>query len=192
MNSTNKKTITYDVKKTSRGMKEGYDNEYEIIRIPEKHRYKFAGDYIIKVYGNDTLIAEYNQICIPKDYLLYFLNYNFEPNHIPVLETAKFIVTGTDDYLNKLSDVLLDHIKVDLSIDKIKVDPEEYKVEYYEIIPGELHINLDVHKVGTYQIHMYYNRSEIKIVNINKTLPFLHLSKVHAMQIIILILIFQQ
>ena len=171
LDSEKKYTVVYDVNKTGNGMEEECDNEYEIIIIEEKHKYKYAGDYKIKVYGNDQLIADYDQVCLPNDYALFFLDYTFDPDHIPVSETAKFTVTGTDEYLNKLTTPLLDSIIVDFSIDGIKVPEEEYSLEKYEIIPGELNFNLDVHKAGKYQLHMYYKGDEVQTVNNGEPLP---------------------
>ena len=175
MDSEKQFTIKYEVNKTSGGMEEECNNEYQIIIDEEKHKYKYAGNYIIKVYGNDELIAQYNQICIAKDYVLFFLDYEFDPNYIPVYETARFTITGTDEYLNKIENApLIDDITIDLSLNGDIVNKGEYEKEKYEIIPGELHYNLDVHKAGKYQLLMYYKGNEVKVVNIDEPLPILN------------------
>ena len=174
LNSNKQSKIIYVVKKISGVMEEECNNEYQIIII-EEEKYKYAGNYIIKVYGNDELIAQYNQVCIAKDYVLFFLDYEFDPNHISVYETTRFTITGTDEYLNKIENFpLIDDITIDLSLNGVMVNKEEYEKEKYEIILGELHYNLDVHKAGKYQLHMYYKENEVKVVNIDLPLPILN------------------
>ena len=173
MDTLKQSTVKYSVKKTLGNSEEECHNEYKIIIIEEVHKYKYAGNYVIKVFGDDKLIDQFKQLCIPKDYELFFIDYNFDPNHISVLETASFTITGTDEYLNKVSDPLLNDISIDLSLEGVKVNEEEYSIEKYEIIPGELHYNLEVYKIGKYQLHMYFKENEILRVNDNEPLPIL-------------------
>ena len=175
MDSEKQSTVTYDVNKTGGGMEEECNNEYEIIIDEEKHKYKYAGNYVIKVYSNDELIAHYDQVCIAKDYVLFFLDCEFDPNYIPVYETARFTITGTDEYFNKIENApLIDDITIDLSINGVMVNKDQYEKEKYEVIPGELHYSLDVHKAGKYQLHMYYKGNEVTVVNIDEPLPILN------------------
>ena len=61
LNSTKLFNKTYNVKKIDHPEKE-CNNEYQIITT-EADIYKYAGNYIIRVTGNDTLIAKYDQVC---------------------------------------------------------------------------------------------------------------------------------
>lgn len=64
------KSVDYSVYKTMRGMEEECNNEYEII---EKDKYQYAGNYIIEIYANDQLIDRFEQVCLPQNYSLFFL-----------------------------------------------------------------------------------------------------------------------
>ena len=127
VNSVNQLTIKYSIEKMSGDTEVECNNEYKII-IEEKHKYKYAGNYIIKVYGGSVLISQYNQLCIPNDYNLFFLDYEFDPNHISVLETNLFIITATDEYLNKKDEPLIDSISIDLSREGVKINEKNILV----------------------------------------------------------------
>ena len=173
LNSKNQFTKTYKVKKTGDKKDLECNNEYQIITT-EKDIYKFAGDYIIKVNGEGikrTLIAQYNQLCLPLGYSLFFLEYDFDPNHISVIDTFSFKVTGTDLYGNKVSQSLYNNITIELRKKGVIYNISENEIDKYEINSGELNYELNIHKIGEYQLHMYYNEEEIKTVNNGQSLP---------------------
>ena len=173
LNSKNQFTKTYKVKKTEDKKDLECNNEYQII-TSEKDIYKFAGDYIIKVNGEGikkTLIAQYNQLCLPLGYSLFFLEYDFDPNHISVIDTFSFKVTGTDLYGNKVSQPLYNNITIELRKNGVIYNISENETDKYEINSGELNYELNIHKIGQYQLHMYYNGEEIKTVNNGQSLP---------------------
>ena len=52
------------------------------------------------------------------------------------------------------------------------LNKEEYQNEKFEVISGELYYNLDVHKAGKYQLHMYYKGNEIQMLILMKHYQF--------------------
>ena len=177
LNSKNQFTKTYKVNKTKN--KEGLEcnNEYKII-TNKNDVYKFSGEYIIKVNEErikETLIAQYNQLCLPLGYSLFFLEYDFDPDHISVLDTFSFKITGTDLYGNKVSDPLFNNVTIELKENRVTYNISENQIDKYEINSGELNYELNIHKVGDYQLHIYYNEEEIKTVNNGQSLPIFRL-----------------
>ena len=146
------------------------DNEYKIITT-EDDAYKYAGNYKIKVYGGDDLIGDFDQVCLPLDYSSFYLDYDFDPDHIPVLESAPMLVTGRDKYGNVLTDPLIDDITIGLSKDGKNFTDFEY--DKLEIKGGQLNLDLKVREAGTYQLHMYYKGEEVETVNDGQPLPLL-------------------
>ena len=171
INSNYQITKTYYVSKTNNPELQ-CKNEYNIITT-EDDIYKYAGDYLIKVKANGKLISQNNQICLPLGYSLFYLEYEFDPQHISVKDTIKFKITGTDLYGNKISDPLYDDITIGLTYDG-KVF-EEYEADKFEITSGELNYALDIHKAGAYQLHLYYRKEEVNTVNNGELLPILNI-----------------
>ena len=170
LDSDKKFTKQYSVRKNGKNELYECDNEYEIITTAQD-KYIYAGNYIIKVYANSKQIAQYNQVCLPLGYSLFYLQYTFDPDHIPVTDTAKFTITGTDMYGNELNDALSNDLEIELSLDGKIVDSSEYEKDKYEGKFGKLDFELDVHKAGSYQLHMYYKGEEITTVNDGQPLP---------------------
>jgi hypothetical protein len=162
-------TRKYDVKRVRHINETGKcDNEYTIITTDDDI-YKYAGNYDIKVYGGDKEIGHYNQVCLPLGYSSFYLDYDFDPDHISVLDSAPMLVTGADKYGNRLTDPLIDDITISLSKDGENFTEMEY--DKLEVKGGELNLDLKVRKAGTYQLHMYYKGDEVKTVNDGQPLP---------------------
>ena len=161
-------TKTYSVERIRHINDSECDNEYKII-TKEEDIYKYAGNYIIRVYGGGKLIAQYNQVCIPLGYSLFLLEYDFNPDRISVLDSAPFVISGTDKYGNILTDPLYDDITISLSINGENFT--KYETDKYEIKSGELNYDLEVHVAGSYQLHMYYKGVEVNTVNNGDSLP---------------------
>ena len=53
-------------------------NEYYII-TSENDIYKYPGDNLIKVRANRIILDQYNQVCLPLGYSLFYLEYEFYP-----------------------------------------------------------------------------------------------------------------
>ena len=174
LNSKNQFTKIYKVNKTED--KEGLEcnNEYKII-TNKNDIYKYAGDYIIKVNWEENreskLIAQFYQMCLPLGYSLFFLEYDFDPNHISVVDTFSFKITGTDLYGNKVSDPLYNNITIELKENGVVYNISENEIHKYEIDSGELYYELNIHKTGDYKLHMYYNGEEINTINNGQPLP---------------------
>ena len=177
LNSENQFTKTYKVNKTKDKEDLECNNEYQIIAT-ENDIYKFAGEYIIKVNGEGnkrTLLAQYYQLCLPLGYSLFFLEYDFDPNHISVLDTFSFKITGADLYGNKVSDPLFKNIYIELKENGVIYKLSGNEVDKYEINSGELNYELNIHKAGDYQLHIFYKEEEIKTVNNGQPLPIFRL-----------------
>ena len=168
--SPNLFTKVYQVEKTKKEANGECNNEYKIITT-DADIYKYAGDYLIQVYGNNLLIGQNNQVCIPLGYSLFNLEYDFDPEHISVTDMVKFKITGTDKYGNKLTDPLLNDLTIELTDDTNSYNETDLEADKYEIKSGELNYELEIHKAGTYQMHMYYNGTEITVVNGDEPLP---------------------
>jgi len=163
---------TYDVVRTDKTTEYGCKNEYKIVTT-DADIYTMSGDYLIKVFGGDGQIAQYNQVCLPLDYSKFYLEkrYDFDYDHIPVSDTPQFRITGTDKYGNKVGNPLIDDITIKYTKDGVEFDPSNYEEETYEGTPGVLDYDLTNHHEGTYQMHMYYKGEEIKTVNDGESLP---------------------
>jgi len=134
-------------------------------------KYKYAGNYIIKVYGNGNLIARYNQVCSPLGYSLngFLLDYTFDPNKISILDKVSFTITGTDMYGNKVTDPLIDDLEIYFTKDESKTIFESQKTE---VIQGTLdYYDVAIHVVGHHQLHMTYKGKEVLTVNNGEKLP---------------------
>jgi len=162
----------YDVVRTDKTTEYGCKNEYKIVTT-DADIYTMSGDYLIKGFGGDNQIAQYNQVCLPLDYSKFYLEkrYDFDYDHIPVSDTPQFRITGTDKYGNKVGNPLIDDITIKYTKDGVEFDPSNYEEETYEGTPGVLDYDLTNHHEGTYQMHMYYKGEEIKTVNDGESLP---------------------
>ena len=160
---------TYYVKKTNASPSSSCDNEYTIITTVED-KYKYAGNYLIKVYGNNKIIAQYNQVCSAGDYALigFKLQYSFDPNKISILDSVSFTITGTDEYGNKVEDPLYDDIEIYFEQDGNKTSFESKKVEK---VAGTLEYEVAIRKVGPHQLHILYKKDELPSVNGGEKLP---------------------
>ena len=162
-------TKIYSVKYNNKPNSE-CNNEHEII-TKDDDIYKYAGNYLIKVEAEGTLIAQYNQICSPLDYDIngFLLKYSFDPNKISILDTVTFTVSGADKYGNKVNEKLLDKLTIEFTKDKkITTSVESSKVEN-EV--GIVEFQVAIREIGSHQLHMKYNGKEITKVNGNQTLP---------------------
>ena len=167
-NSVNKHTKTYKVLKTNNNTEAECDNEYEIITTDDD-KYKYAGNYIIYVRGKDDVqIGRFNQICKPGDYALFFLDYDFDPDHISILDTVSFTVSGTDEYGNKLDDPLLKDLTISFTQDNKNTPFEGQKSE---LVPGNVVFDVSIHVVGPHQLHLFYKEKEVLTVNNGEKLP---------------------
>ena len=167
MNSNKMTTKKYEVYRTELNPNNECNNEYKI-KTSEKDIYKISGNYIIKVYGENNLIAQYSQICYPLGYSIFYLDYDFDPNKISILDTISFTVSGTDCYDNKLDDPLIDDIDIYFTKDGENTSFISRKVEK---INGQLQFEVSIHFIGSHQLHMTYQKKEILKVNKVDDLP---------------------
>jgi hypothetical protein len=77
INSIYQFTKTYYVSKTNNPELQ-CKNEYNIITT-ENDIYKYAGDNLIKVRAKRIILDQYNQVCLPLGYSLFYLEYEFYP-----------------------------------------------------------------------------------------------------------------
>ncbi len=170
MDSTKQSTKKYSVKNIVKKELE-CNNEYQIITTDDD-KYKYAGNYIIKVYGESKdPIASYNQVCLPLGYSLngFSLDYTFDPNKISILDKVSFTVTGTDMYGNKVTDSLINDLEIYFTKDGIKTPFQRTKKE---VISGTLNFeDVAIHVVGPHQLHMTYKEQEVLTVNHGEKLP---------------------
>ena len=129
---------------------------------------------IIEING-EKLINQYNKACLPPGYSVFYLDYDFDIDHISVLNASIFIITGTDLYGNKLSEPLSNDVTLELIKDGVPVDESEYEANKNEINSGDLYYEIKIHKIGNYQLRMLYKGKEIKDVNSGLPLPSLTL-----------------
>ena len=172
LESSKQYITTYQVEKIDKNSSE-CSNEYHIA-LKEEHRYKYAGNYNIKVYAKDNLIAQYNQICYPLTYSLesFYLKYNFNPNKISVLDTLSFTITGIDKYGNIINEPLYNNIKITFTQDAQNLN---FKEEKQETIPGTLNYKINIQKTGSYQLNIYYKNDKIKTINNGQDLPIFNI-----------------
>ena len=171
MDSTKQSTKKYSVKNIVKKELE-CNNEYQIITTDDD-KYKYAGNYIIKVHakGLQNPIASYNQVCLPLGYSLngFSLDYTFDPNKISILDKVSFTVTGTDMYGNKVTDSLIKDLEIYFTKDGQKTKFDSKKSE---LTSGTLDFNdVAIHLVGPHQLHMTYKGQEVLTVNNGKKLP---------------------
>ena len=92
---------------------------------------KVYDDYPIKVRSHEKLLAQYNQVCLPLGYSLFYLECEFDPQLIPVKDTIKFKIIERDLYGYKISLPLYDlydDITIRLTYDgKVFEEYESYK-----------------------------------------------------------------
>ena len=163
---------TYQVTKTKISDKDSLEcnNEYNIV-TKEEHRYKYAGNYLIKVYARNNLIAQYNQVCYPLGYSLegFNLKYSFNPNEISILDSPSFTITGTDKYGNEVNEPLYEHINIKFTQND---ENTEFKTnKKLETAKGTLNYEISIHKVGGHKLHILYQNQEVPFVNTNEPLP---------------------
>ena len=147
------------------------NNEYEIITTDEDE-YKYVGNYKIKVmYGRDTLLVQYDQVCYPLSYDIngFFLTYNFEPGSISVLDNPSFTITGSDKYGNKVFEPLYDDINISFTSNGENIDFE--RKQTLEAQQGTLYYQVGIRKVGNYQLNLIYKNVSVSKVNGGQTLP---------------------
>jgi len=166
LNSTKLFNKTYNVKKIDHPEKE-CNNEYQIIAT-EEDKYTIAGNYIIRVTGNDSLIAKYDQVCLPLGYEEFLLYYEFDPDHISILENVQFSVSGEDRYGNKIDEPLYDDMTINFTQNDTYTPFESTKMEKKV---GNLTFDVGIRKVGPHQLHLYYKGKEVLTVNHGQKLP---------------------
>ena len=163
---------TYQVTKTKISDKDSLEcnNEYNIV-TKEEHRYKYAGNYLIKVYARNNLIAQYNQVCYPLGYSLegFNLKYSFNPNEISILDSPSFTITGTDKYGNEVNEPLYEHINIKFT--QYDENTEFKTNKKLETAKGTLNYEISIHKVGGHKLHILYQNQEVPFVNTNEPLP---------------------
>ena len=168
---TRKFTKNYSVKRTNNKELE-CNNEYQIIAKDPDDIYTISGYYVIRVLANDTEIAKYDQLCLPLGYSKFYLELYFDKDKVSILDINKFKVTGTDKYGNRPLEPLIDDIEVTLTfiqdntVTNITYDKFENKIT-------EVNFDLSVHKVGKHQMHLWYKKEEVLVVNENEDLPIL-------------------
>ena len=174
LDSPKKTTKTYKVIKTkiTEDDKSECNNEYKIDTEKPRDIYKIAGNYIIRVmYGGNSLIAQYNQVCYPLGYSEegFYLKYNFNPDTISILDSPSFTITGTDEYGNIVKDTLYNDINISFTYNnKETVFETKQKLETQQ---GTLNYQIEIHSVGSHQLHLYYKQKEITKVNDGEDLP---------------------
>ena len=168
-NSQHQTTKNYYVEKTDASSSSNCNNEYIIITT-DNDKYKYAGNYLIKVYGNSKIIAQYNQVCTAGEYSLigFKLQYSFNPDKISILDSVSFTITGTDEYGNKVEDPLYEHITIYFEQEGNNTEFESKKVEK---VTGVLEYEVSIHKVGPHQLHILYKEEEVPSVNDGEKLP---------------------
>ena len=168
-NSQYQTTKNYYVEKTAASSSSNCNNEYEIITT-ENDEYKYAGNYVIKVYGNNKIISQYNQVCTAGEYsnLGFKLQYSFNPDQISILDSVSFTITGTDQYGNKVEDPLYEHITIYFEQEGDNTEFESKKVEK---VSGVLEYEVAIRKVGPHQLHILYKEEEVPSVNNGEKLP---------------------
>ena len=170
MDSVNKHTKEYDVIKTNNKNGSECTNEYQIVTDENEDKYKYAGNYIIKVMGRDNLIKQFNQVCSPLGYSLlgFYLEYDFDPNRISILDTVSFNVWGTDEYHNKIEEPLINDMEISFTKDNQNTVFESKKTE---IEVGKLQFDVAIRVIGSHQLHMFYKGEEVLTVNDGEKLP---------------------
>ena len=170
MDSVHKDTKEYDVIKTNNKNGSECTNEYKIVTDDNKDKYKYSGDYTIKVMGGSNIIAQYKQVCYPLGYSLkgFLLEYDFDPHRISILDTVSFTVSGTDEYGNKVEEPLLNDIEISFTKGNQNTAFESQKTE---IVVGKLQFDVAIRVIGSHQLHMFYRGDEVLTVNNGEKLP---------------------
>ena len=164
-------TSNYAVKRTNNNELE-CNNEYQIITKDPDNIYTISGDYVITVFANKTQIAKYDQLCLPLGYSKFYLELYFDKDNVSVLDVNKFKVTGTDKYGNRPIEPLIDDIDITLTF---LTDNSVTNITYdkFENKRTEVDFDLSVHKVGKHQMHLWYQKKEVLVVNEKEDLPIL-------------------
>ena len=169
LDTSKQRTNTSYVYKTNRDDGNNCKNEYQ---INATDIYTYAGNYLIRVlYGENHLIAQYDQVCYPLGYSLdgFYLQYSFNPDSISILDSPSFTITGSDQYGNTVTEPLFDKISINFTLNN-----EWSKFETnnkLETTQGTLNYQVSINKVGSHQLHMYYEGKEILTINKGKALP---------------------
>ena len=155
----------FEVYKTETGGDDSIcHNEYQInIKNPEKDKYYYVGDYLIKVMYGGKIIKQYNQICYPLGYSKFQIDYSFNPDSISILDNPSFTVTGMDEYNNTVTEPLYEDFKISFTEDKKDTAFETNKK--FELIQGTLNYQISIHKVGIHQLHIFYKGKEYYKMN---------------------------
>ena len=167
LNNTKEFIKKYKVKKIEHDSE--CNNEYQIITT-EDDKYTIAGNYLIEVFGNGSLIAKYDQVCLPLGYSMlgFLLDYDFDPDHISILDNVQFTISGEDMYGNKLEEPLYDDITIKFTKDGNNTPFESDKLELKK---GNLQFDVGIRIVGPHQLHIYYKGEEVKTVNHGEKIP---------------------
>lgn len=138
------------------------NNMYQIVTT-DQNKYKYAGNYIIKVLADGALIAKYNQYCsnLGFDKSGFLLQQSFYSKDIQAGETITFTISGTDIYGNKVQESLYEDIEIYFETEGIKTEIESTKNEDN---PGELNYFVSVKKAGTHQLHITYKEKKLQML----------------------------
>ena len=164
---TTKRYLVTKIEKNTENNPDECNNQYKI-KTTQNDIYTISGTYIIKVYGNNNLIIQYTQICYPLGYSIFYLDYDFDPTQISILDTIKFTVWGTDKYDNKLDKPLLDDTEIFFTKEG---ENTVFISTKSEKISGQLQFEVSIHIIGSHQLHLVYNNTEIFKVNKVEDLP---------------------
>ena len=150
---------TYQIRKIKIVASESSDcnNKYEIITTDDD-KYKYAGNYLIKViYAETHLLEKYNQVCYPSGYSLkgFYLTYTFDPDSISILDYPSFTITGSDEYGNTVTEPLYDSISISFTNNDNNTDFETKQI--LETQQGTLNYQIGIKIVGTHQLNIFYN-----------------------------------
>ena len=173
LSSTKQFIKIYQIRKTKTTATESSDcnNEYEIITTDDD-KYKYAGNYLIKViYAETYLLTQCEQICYPSGYSLkgFYLTYTFDPDSISVLDYPSFTITGSDEYGNTVTEPLYDSISISFTNNDNNITFEtKQKLETQQ---GTLNYQISIKVVGTYQLNIFYNNQNVTEVNGDQALP---------------------
>jgi len=169
LDSNKQYSRTFGVKKTkiTEGESMECNNEYQIDNESQKDAtYRYAGNYLIKVkYLRNNLIAQFNQVCYPLSYSItgFYLQYDFNPDAISILDTPSFTITGSDAYGNKVTDPLLEDITISFTNNNEEIEYETLRK--LEMQKGTVYNEISIHLVGSHQLHIFYKGQEVEKIN---------------------------
>ena len=173
LSSTKQFVKTYQIRKIKIVASESSDcnNKYEIITTDDD-KYKYAGNYLIKViYAETHLLEKYDQVCYPSGYSLkgFYLTYTFDPDSISILDYPSFTITGSDEYGNTVTEPLYDSISISFTNNDNNTDFETKQI--LETQQGTLNYQIGIKIVGTHQLNIFYNNQKVTEVNEGQDLP---------------------